>query len=207
MGVEVAHSTVDLAENRGVGYGFALYLQAVGDICHLLAQGGGRGVLTVGAGEHGLGGALLCQPVYGGDDLVHCRQHHCVTGFLQHQAVGEVVDILRGTGEVDELGDSCQGCGSQFLLEKIFHRLDVVVGHPFDLFYPCRVLHRKTIDYGGKKLFLFGVQQGNFRYVGLICQGPKPGRFHLHPKADQAVLGKYRPQIGNLAAITPVQRA
>ncbi len=66
--------------------------------------------------------------------LAHQRQHHVITAFAQHQGVGQVVDVLAGAGEADELADSGQFRQLEpLLLEQVFDGLYVVVGGALDL--------------------------------------------------------------------------
>ena len=59
--------------------------------------------------------AMLAQR---GDERVERRQQHVVARVAQHQRVGEVVDVLAGAGEVDELGGAPQlGVAVELLLD------------------------------------------------------------------------------------------
>ncbi|KAJ0340484.1 hypothetical protein COL154_014174, partial [Colletotrichum chrysophilum] len=72
----------------------ALALQARHHVGHLLAEGGGRGGLPVGAREHRQLGVGVRQVAQSGDGLVELRQQHAIACVAQHQRIGEVVDVL-----------------------------------------------------------------------------------------------------------------
>ncbi len=42
-------------------------------------------------------GAQMCS------DTVQCREQYVISGLLQHQAIGQVVDVLAGASEMDKL--------------------------------------------------------------------------------------------------------
>ena len=80
----------------------------------------------------------------------HGRQQTLVQPLAQHQSMGEVVDVLGGAGEMDELCDRLQlgqrvGNRGDLFLDEIFHGLDVVVGGALD------------------RLDLFGIRQAKSR--------------------------------------------
>ena len=51
--------------------------------------------------------------------------------------MGEVVDVLGGTGEVDELGNGLQFLvAGKTLLDKVFHRFHIVIGGGFNILDP-----------------------------------------------------------------------
>ena len=101
--IEVAHRAVHLAEQLHARDAFALPLEASGDIGELLADGGGRRRLSVRAREHARIGVAQRERV---DPLAERGEHgheHGAARTLQHEGVGEVVDVLRGRGEMHPL--------------------------------------------------------------------------------------------------------
>jgi len=50
-------------------------------------------------------GELVRQRSEAVDDRAERRQHHFVARRFEHQRVAQVVDVLRGAREMDELGD------------------------------------------------------------------------------------------------------
>ena len=108
MGVVIAYRTVDLTHDADVGHLVALALQAMNHVGHLLAQCGGGGRLAMGTGQHGFVGMFMGQLLDRLDQFFHLGDQYLSAAFTQHQGVGEVVDIFRGAGEVDEFADRFQ---------------------------------------------------------------------------------------------------
>jgi hypothetical protein len=139
MRVVVADRAVDLAGEFDRRDLRALALQACDHVRQFLAQGGGRGGLAVGARQHRLRGLGAGHVAQGPDHAVERGQEQ-LAALAQHQPVGEVVDVLAGAGEVDELQRRGQlGIVAQPLLDQVLDRLDVVVGGALDLLDPGRV--------------------------------------------------------------------
>jgi len=89
----------------------------------------------MGAGQHGLSCMLPGQIGQRVDEGVDGGQQDIVPGAAKHQGIGEVVNVLGGAGKVDELTDRGEFLVfGHLLLDVIFHRLDVVIGHRFDGF-------------------------------------------------------------------------
>ena len=133
MRVVVADRAVDLALQADLGDALAAAFQAMDDVRHLLAQRRRRRRLAMRARHHRQRGVFVRQIAQAGDCLVQRRQHHLIARRLEHQRVRQIVDVLRRTGEVDELGDAHDlGVVGEFLLDPVFERLHVVVGHRLD---------------------------------------------------------------------------
>ena len=95
--------------------------------------------------------------------LAHQRQHHLITAFTQHQGVGQVVNVLAGAGEVDELTDVSQlrQLGGLFL-EQVLNGFDVVVGGALDLFHTLGVLQGEVFRQGVQYSVGFGGERRHF---------------------------------------------
>ena len=114
-----------------------LAVQPVREDGELLAERRRRGGLAVRAGEHRLVGLVARER----GDLVGERlrggQPDLVDRAAHHERVGEVVDVLAGAGEVDELADVVAARSRpgvrEPLLEEVLDRLDVVHGDALDL--------------------------------------------------------------------------
>ena len=63
------------------------------------------------------------------DDFGQFRQQNSLTRFLQHQSVGQVVDVFAGAGKVDEFAGSShfRHAGEAFF-KPILDGFDVVIG-------------------------------------------------------------------------------
>ena len=122
-------------------------------------QHGGVGVLV------GHGGQVLDQPAGG-------RQPHLLHGGADRQGVGEVVDVLAGAEDVDDLADRGQhggaavgaddvggldGCG-QAPLEEVLDGLDVVAGLGLDDTELGDLLSPEVLD-NAAQVGLLGVTQ------------------------------------------------
>jgi hypothetical protein len=114
--------------------------QAVDEIGELLAERRRRGGLPVGAREHGAAGVPVRRLAQRGDQRVELGQHDAPARVLGHQRVGEVVDVFRGRGEMDEFERSLHltaagGNAAELRAQPVLDRLDVVIGFSFDRLY------------------------------------------------------------------------
>jgi glutathione S-transferase len=110
--------------------------EALHHVGELLAERGRRGRLAVRARDHGLRRVPARKLAQRGDERVQPRQHHLLARLLQHQRVGQVVDVLRGAGEVDEFERALHfPVPAEPGLQPVLDRLDVVVGAALDIFY------------------------------------------------------------------------
>ena len=117
-----------------------------------------------------------------------------------------VVDVLTGTGKVDELGSRQQlRSGLEFGLEPILDGLDVMIG---DLFYGLdgqRVRFRKIGHQRAQIRACACAQWLEFGKTG-VRQGDKPGHFDLHPPLHITLLRHERAQGVKTGGVTAVQR-
>jgi hypothetical protein len=144
---------------------------------------------------------------HGGDQLVQAWQQHPVPALLQHQGIGEVVDVFRGAGEVNEFGAAGDfPVAAGFFLQKIFDRLDVVIGRRLDLLdTPGIGLGKVRND--TVQQFLGGGREGrHFLYLFVIAQRHQPADFHEHAVTDQAVLAEERPEFSGFVLVAAVER-
>jgi len=207
VGVVVAHGAVDLAQQRHGGYLGDLALQAVDDVGQFLAQGGRRRRLAMGARQHRHVGEAVGQFADVVGDLAHQRQQHGVTAFAQHQGVGQVVDVLAGAGEVDELADLGQfrQLGSLFF-QQVLDGLDVVVGGALDLFHALGVLEGEVIGQGVEDSVGFGGERRHFADLRVGGQALEPAHLDQGAETDQAVFAENRAQGLGFAGVAAVNR-
>lgn len=151
--------------------------------------------MGVGQGADGIG------------DLAHQRQQHFVTAGAQHQGVGQVVDVLAGAGEVDELADLGQlrQLGS-LLLEEVFDRLDVVVGGALDFLDAFGVLELEVGGQAVQQGVGFGGECRHFADLRVGGQALQPAHFDQGAETDQAEFAENRAQGLGFAGITAVYR-
>ena len=119
---------VDLAEVLRRRDPVVLAVEPVDDHCDLLAHGRRRRGLSVGVGEHGDVGELERHRRERVDEGGRAGQPHGLHRILDAHGVGQVVDVLRGAAEVDELGQVLGADVAQRLLDRVLDGLDVVDG-------------------------------------------------------------------------------
>jgi hypothetical protein len=207
MRVVVAHRAVDLAHERHARHLVALALEPVHHVGHLLAERGGGGGLAVGAREHGLVGVLVGKLSQRHDQLVHLGQQYLASSVAHHERVGEIVDVLGGAGEMDELGDGLEfRVAGNLLLEEVLHRLHVVIGGALDILHPARVLLAEAGHDAVEHVDRMAAQGRHLgdRLVGRECL--EPGHLHLHAIADQTEFAEHRAQCLGACAIAAVHR-
>ena len=89
----------------------------------------------MGTGEHGHVGESMGQAAQFIAQAAQCRRHDLRARIAQHQAVGQIIDVFRSAGEMDEgqrTGE--RGFVTDFLTQEIFDRLHIVIGGAFDGF-------------------------------------------------------------------------
>ena len=207
MGVEVAGGAVDLAQHLDLREARARALQPVGDVGHLLAERGGRGGLAVRAREHRprrrARAASASTPL---DDGVDRRQQDAVAATPDHARVGEVVDVLGGAGEVDELGGGGDlGVAGEALAQPVLDRLHVVVGGRLDRLDALGVGEAE----GGGGALELGARRGGEglqrRESGLVGERQQPGDLDGDALAHQRELAEVILQGPSLGGVAPVE--
>ena len=103
VGIVVTDCTVDFAKNFNLFQLAVLALHAVRHVRHLFTHGGRGGWLAVSTGKQRNVAVFHGERFHRVDDLTPVRQHNLFTRGREHQRVRQVVDIFRGTGEVNEL--------------------------------------------------------------------------------------------------------
>ncbi len=205
VGVVVTDGTIDLAQQRYCLDLGDLTLQSIHHVGHLLAQCGRGSRLAVGTGQHGNISKLYGQIADLVGNPAHHWQYHFVTPGAQHEGMGQVVDVLGGAGEVDELGDGIQfGQGLGLFLQQILHRFDVMVGGAFDFLdalgmAQLEVVYQTVeqgIGLGGERLDLGDARMGS--------QTLQPTHLNLYAEAEQTIFTEDTAQGGSLAAVTAI---
>jgi hypothetical protein len=207
MGVVVADRAVDLAGQRYARQLLALAAQARDDVGQLLADGSRRCSLAVGAREHRQRGVRVGHRAQRLDDGIEFRQQHLLPRLVEHQRIGQVVDVLAGAGEMHELQRRLERrVAFQPFLEEVLDRLDVVVGGRLDLLDVRGVGDGEAVGERAQAADGVVVEGGQFGDGGLRRQRQQPFDLHTHAGADQPVLGEDRPQRVDLARIAAVER-
>src|SRR5690606_41786239 len=100
--------------------------------------------------------------------------------------MGQVVDVLGGAGEVDELADRFQL--RQFAglpLEQIFDSLYIKIGGAFDFLDALCVAELEVIHQTVQHRVSFVGERLNPRYAGVRRQKLQPSNLNMHSEQDQ----------------------
>jgi hypothetical protein len=161
----------------------------------------------VGAREHRHFGVLVGQGADGLGDLAHQRQQHVVAAGAQHQGMGQVVDVLAGAGEVNELADVVQlrQLGG-LLLEQVLDGLDVVVGGALDFLDALGVLKLEIAGQLVQRGVGFGAEGRHFADLRVSGKALEPADLDQGAETDQAVFAEDRAQGLGFAGVTAVYR-
>src|SRR5690606_7363055 len=127
------------------------------------------------------------------------------TAFAQHQGVGQVVDVLAGAGEVNELADLVQL--RQFgglLLEQVLDGLDVMVGGALDFLDTLGVLDGEVLCQLVEQGIGFGGEGRYFRDAFVRCEALQPAYFDQYTATDQAVFAEDGAQGAGFAGVAAV---
>jgi hypothetical protein len=143
-----------------------------------------------------------------GDQFPQCRQQHRVARLLHHQGIGEVVDVLRGAGEMHELDLRGQGgVPRHALLDVVLDRLHVVVGRGLD--------RLDLLAGGGIEVRCDRVQKGrgvrlqrrNLADPRLGSKSLQPGDLDPDPCLHQTLFAEMRSQGLGVAGVAAVDGA
>ena len=207
VSVVVAHRAVHLPGEGHRGDRAARAPQPVHHVRKLLAERRRRGWLAVGAREHRRIGEPHGERGERLDHAIERGQQHPVAPFLQHQSIGEIVDILRSAGEMHELGDArAFRIASQPLFHPVLDRLHVVVGLGLDGLYLCGVLLGEVLDDPfelGVGRFREGLDLGD-RWLG--GEREEPADLDCDAVAEQRGFAEAGAQRLELLVIASVQR-
>jgi hypothetical protein len=145
------------------------------------------------------------------DQEVERRQQHAAARVAEHSCVREVVDVFRGTREMDELERALHlAVARQALLQPVLDRLDVVVGAAFDRLDSLRVASLKRATRRSSAASVLR-ENGRSPLIALpAASGAQPGQLDLYPVAMRAdservclrgsAARAYRPSSGESAA-------
>lgn len=100
MRIKISGRAVELATRSDGLEMLDLVLKSVGEVCNFFAHGGGRGALSVRPTQHW----HVCQLTSQRRKLFlktpHLWQNHLLKRMMEHQTVGQVIDILGCAREV-----------------------------------------------------------------------------------------------------------
>jgi hypothetical protein len=203
VGVEVARGAPELGAERHHVRLEKLFLQTFDEDEDLLSQACGGRRLAVGSRQHGhLAPAIrhAAQPI---EHLHQGRADHPMPGVAHHGRHGGVVDVLARKAEMDELPLRRQPQSFETLLEKVFHRLDIVVGDGLDLLNPPGVIDPEFFNDAPETGEMLGGDAFQRRQRDL-AQGDEVLHFHPQSITDQGTLAEIVAQGERRAAVAPV---
>ncbi|MNT12287.1 hypothetical protein D3C72_1472100 [compost metagenome] len=141
------------------------------------------------------------------DELLAIRLDDLVAGGFQHQAVGVVVDVFRGAGEVDEFADGGQlRVHFHFFFQEVLHRFHIMVGGALYLLDARGVRFVEVQDYAVQHGIGGRTQGRDFRDPGVAGQFLQPAHLDFDAKTQQTEFGEDGTQGIGLVAITTVNR-
>ena len=204
VGVHIAGGA---AEFGGVG-AFqqlpALLGQAGGEHAEFLAKAGGGSRLPVGVGQHRDVLPLIFKAADYAADLVQQRQVNIRDALLQREGHAGVVDVLRGEAKVDEFAVAgVDAQGGKLLLDKVFHRLDVMVGGAFYLLDGLCIVYAKVEIDVAQRSEAAAVKATKLRQR-YLAQGYEILYFYPYAIADQSIFGEIFSQFCSLGLIASV---
>ena len=207
VGVIVTDRAVDFAEDFNLLQLTVLALHTVRDVRHLFTHRGWGGRLAVGTGEQRNVAVFHGQRFYRVDDFTPVRQHHLFTRGGEHQRVRQVVDVFRGTGEVNELRHGMQRRDAfHFLFQEVLNRFHVVVGGAFDGFNARGVLFAKLGNDFIKVIVCLFVKSRNFLDCCLGGQLLQPAYFNLNTELQQTIFAEDPAQRADFIAVASIDR-
>jgi hypothetical protein len=203
--VVIADRAVELAADFQCLENVERAAQAADEYGEFLADGGWRRSLSVRAGQQRnsfprlrLGGQVV--------DEFLLLDHQNFATLLEHERVGNIVDVFGGAGEVQEFAEFFERGSGDFFLQVIFDRLNVVVRGFLNVFDLLGLFRRESVDNSIElRGFVVGERTalGN---AGLSAERFQPQHFDPHAAADECVFGKGILQNSNLGFVTPVER-
>ena len=174
--------------------------------CQLFSERRRRRGLSVRPCEQGRLDERTRHLGHGFDQLARFREPDALQAVLEHQRVGEVVDVLRRTREVEPLADVFEARAFELLFQPVLDCFNVVVGRPLDRFDPLSVGLGEAL---GER-----VQRGclGFRKLpdavdgGFGGEREKPAHLDQHAVLDQGELGKVGRKRRSGGGVTAVER-
>ena len=143
------------------------------------------------------------------------RQPHLLGRRLDGQRVRQVVDVLGGAEDVDDLAQGRQtraltqlvGCRLQVFADQVFDGLDIVTGDGLELCQPRNVLDPEITGQRAQVVAFSVRQRRRARQDRVVEQENQPLDLDVHARAVQARLGQVVRQGGAHRAVAAVQRA
>ena len=147
MRVVIADGAINFSGEMHSGDIFHGAFEAVNNIRHFFAERRWRCGLAVCAGKHRQGSVIVREIAQALDDRFDRRQHHVRAGVVQHQRVGEVINIFGSARKMNKFRrGECFGNRAQLAFQPIFERLNIVIGLRFNDLNRFGIRLRKIVD-------------------------------------------------------------
>ena len=188
MSVVVARSATELHRHLACLQLVELFCKTIYEHHDFLTKSCRRRRLTVCLCKHRYVLPLLGVGIELGDEFLYGRIIHVFERLLDGKRHAGVVDVLRSESEMDEFLIGIQSAYLvEFLLNEIFHSLDVMIGHSLDILYAlCTRLVEVGVD-ASQPCEQRMIERCQLRQREL-AQGYEILYFHAHSVADECIL-------------------
>jgi hypothetical protein len=110
--------------------------------------------------------------------FAHLRQHDIVSRRAQHQRIDDIIDVLGGAAEVQEVLDSLRfGPISNAFTEEVLYSFDVMIRRCLDILDTFGIVQRKVVDNVIEDVFHHSRQRRQFGHRRLISETLQPAHF------------------------------
>ena len=184
MGIELPRSTSKFCRIRRFGQGCPLTSQSIHKHLKLFPQSHWGGRLTMGTGQHGDFLPLQSETREIVNDGIQQGQNDAFRGSFHGERYCCVVHVLGRQPEMNKLLPCPHTQTLHAVLDKILHRLDVMVGHPFLVLHPLRILVRKIPIDVAKVLDALVREIVQLRHMR--CKRNEILNLHLHAVVNEA---------------------
>mmetsp|Transcript_26867 Transcript_26867/g.59413 ORF Transcript_26867/g.59413 Transcript_26867/m.59413 type:complete len:287 (-) Transcript_26867:103-963(-) len=208
VGIEIPARTVEFPHELQPLHSFDLPVEPPGHNGTLLAKSGRCRRLPVCQSQHGHIRVLLGQIFDLLDQRFHLWQHDLVHSIPAHQAIGQVVDVLRCATKMGEFHDLCELLTVLHLFfDVVLDRLHIMVGDTLVRLDPLGSLDVKLGCNVNQCLPSTAAELRHLRDILVLRHLQQPGYFHLHSVLHQPKLGENLPQPRNLGSVSPIDWA
>ena len=162
----------------------------------------------MGSGQHrnrGIAVRHLGQLV---DDLLHLRMDYLVTQLLEHQRIGQVVDVLGSAGKMQEFADPGQfAVVCNPFLEKVLNRFYVMIGSRLNGLDSLCIGQTKLINDCVEGLFGGVCECRHLRDVRVSRQHLQPANLDDCAVMNQAVFAESQADLVYFACVSAINGA
>ena len=167
MSIKISSGAIKLAFWNNLLQVLYLVLKTVCIVGNLLTHGGWGSALSVGTAEHWDFRKLICDSSQLALEILQRRQNDILEGVMEHQSIGEIVDIFRSTRKMKIfLLQGKVSISVKSFFEEVFDGFDIMIGGTLNLLDSFSVLNRER----GKHIVHEFLLSCNFLdSVSIIC--------------------------------------